>query len=406
MRYNTIIQYIIEQANIYDNRNLQFERTILSSINRQTEYLISSILSIIPDIRSILGIQELMMRIEYKFNTYNTNIKKIYNDIYKRYNDIAYKQTDELLELGIQMQRQYNISEFQQKYDPKTIEFIRDRSFELLKGHNYDKVNKIRAKLGDLYLQGRADKQTVRRHIMKILETNKSKAEEIAQTELSRAYNNGFLQRMDEYNRNNPTQQARKYWHGFKYSQKTCSYCEPRIGRDYDLYDNSETLPAHVRCRCIWLPMLLGWDKPVDMDLISRANMLNLVYTPEQLYQRINNRLGINYGEYIDTNTINQYLDGDRSRTIFDGIDAGKQRAIDNIKGTFNIAMDKSEHQMADEFNKQSQFWIDMTAKAMVDGDNKLLDDIIKGVQGVMMLPWSSNQFQQWNRLINIIKYR
>lgn len=217
------------------------------------------------------------------------------------------------------------------EYDEDTIEYIQQHAFELLKGHSNEKIEKIRSKIGDMFLRGTASKSVVRSAIESILEVNRSKAEEIAQTELSRAYNYGSVDRFKQYSAITG-ERVRKYWHGFKYSERTCEYCRPRIGLTFDIDDDSEVLPAHVRCRCVWLPILDGWDEPVNKSLISRANMINTIYNKDMMYQRINNRLGINYAEYMDQEAMVDYLVGDRTEKVGDALNHARIQYINDKK--------------------------------------------------------------------------
>lgn len=405
---NRIIDYVIEQADRYDIKNLQFEDDLKFQLNMLTDrYNTMAINKVIYDIESVYSLTKLVSSIEKVIKEYVSQCEKIMLDKFAEYYDIAYSNTGDLIDLGNELQAKFKQNVSEQKanheYDEETIQYIQDHAFELLKGHSYQKIEKLRAELGNLFLQGRANKANVRDLVQKILEVNKSKAEEIAQTELSRAYNFGTLKRLYDYQQLTG-QKVRKYWHGFKYSDRTCEYCRPRIGQIYDLDDYSEELPAHVRCRCVWIPVMDGWDKPLNTKILSRANVLNTVYNKEMMYTRINNRLGINYAEYMSEKAMTDYLSGERSQKVQDELNNARKQYIKDKSNSFEIAKDNSRSHMSSEFNQQMDFWKKIVAGAMADNDTELLNKAYDGIQGIMVMPWSAEQLSKWNDLLSIIR--
>ena len=406
--FNSIVDYIKDQADRYDANNLQFEQDILFKIRKETDrYMDMIVNTVVVDITSVLIMQKLMISIQMIMDKYVLQCKKILLDTFSKYSDTAYKYTDDLIELGTTIEQKFNSDIKEQKsnkeYDEDTLDFIQNHSFELLKGHSQTKIEQIRSKLGDLFLKGKANKATVRAEIQRILGVNKSKAEEIAQTELSMAYNHGVLKRLKDYE-NLTGKKPKKYWHGFKYSASTCEYCRPRIGSVYDIDDNTESLPAHPRCRCIWLPILDGWDSPVNTSLISRANMLNTGYNKEMMYQRINTRLGINYASYMNEDAMSDYLSGERTPKIEKELNIARDRYISDMIDSFDIAKDLSRSHMSNEFNTQMNFWKKYIAGAMADNNIALLDNCYEAIKGVVVLPWNAEQLDKWNRLLDIIE--
>lgn len=405
---NRVIDYIIEQADRYDIKNLQFEDDLKFQLNRLTDrYNTIAINKVIYDIESVYSLTKLISSIEKVIKEYVSQCEKIMLDKFVEYYDIAYSNTGDLIDLGNELQAKFKQNVSEQKanheYDEDTIQYIQDHAFELLKGHSYQKIEKLRAELGNLFLQGRANKANVRDLVQRILEVNKSKAEEIAQTELSRAYNFGTLKRLYDYQQLTG-QKVRKYWHGFKYSDRTCEYCRPRIGQVYDLDDYSEELPAHVRCRCVWIPVMDGWDKPLNTKILSRANVLNTAYNKEMMYTRINNRLGINYAEYMSEKAMTDYLSGERSQKIQDELNNARNQYIKDKSDSFNIARDNSRSHMSNEFNQQMDFWKRTVAGAMADNNVDLLNRSYDSIQGLMVMPWSAEQISKWNDLLAVIK--
>lgn len=407
MAFNTIIDYIIEQADRYDIKNLEFEQDIKFHLGRLTDSWISSLQNtIIDNIDSTLKLSKTMIRIQNITNQYISACEKEMIDKFNQYYKMAYENTGDLLSLGEELTKKFNIQEMRkgnQEYDEDTIDYIQKHAFELLKGHSQQKVEQLRARLGELFLLGQANKANVRSEIQRILEVNKSKAEEIAQTELSRAYNIGSMNRLYEYQRIMGVK-VRKYWHGFKYSERTCEYCRPRIGNVYELDDDSEVLPAHPRCRCCWLPFLDGWDKPIDTRLISRANMLNTGYSADMLYQRINNRLGIDYASFLKGNEAEDYISGDRTTKMNDALSKARKEYIKSKISTFDIAKDNSRGHLSNEYNQQMSFWKQYVAGLMADKDQSGLYTASEAIKGVMLLPWSAQQLSGWNELIRVIQ--
>lgn len=407
MAFNTIIDYIIEQADRYDIKNLEFEQDIKFHLGRLTDSWISSLQNtIIDNIDSTLKLSKTMIRIQNITNQYISACEKEMIDKFNQYYKMAYENTGDLLSLGEELTKKFNIQEMRkgnQEYDEDTIDYIQKHAFELLKGHSQQKVEQLRARLGELFLLGQANKANVRSEIQRILEVNKSKAEEIAQTELSRAYNIGSMNRLYEYQRIMGVK-VRKYWHGFKYSERTCEYCRPRIGNVYELDDDSEVLPAHPRCRCCWLPFLDGWDKPIDTRLISRANMLNTGYSADMLYQRINNRLGIDYASFLKGNEAEDYISGDRTTKMNDALSKAREEYIKSKISTFDITKDNSRGHLSKEYNQQMSFWKQYVAGLMADKDQSGLYTASEAIKGVMLLPWSAQQLSGWNELIRIIQ--
>lgn len=400
-----VIDYIIEQADRTDGHNLQIEQDLIFLINKNVDLMISKCLSSInTGISNQIQLEFTVSRLTKIIKDFTSATKNIMLDKAQDYEQKAYKDTNNLIEVGKEVSGNYteNVKEISVKYDKDTIDYIQKYAFELLTGYSTSKIQEIRSKLGYLLLSGKGDKAHVRALVEKVLNTNKSKSEEIAQQELSMAYNHGVLRRMHEY-ANISGEPVQKYWHGFKYSSKTCEYCRERIGSVYDLDDNSETLPAHVRCRCTWLPILKSWNGAVTNRLLSRANLLNTAYSIDAIYQRINSRLGIKYAEYLDPEAAKDYVSGDRSTKMAHAMNIAKNNYISDKVKSFNIPVDTTNGPMSKEYNQQMKFWKRYVATAMADNNNKLLDDCVEAIKGVTLLPWTAHQIQGWNTLISEI---
>ena len=397
--------YIVDQADRYDVHNLQFEQDILFQIKRNTDKLISKCVACVStNIDTQLKLEKLLMSITNIFDAYTTSNKLLLENKFREYEKTAYDNTGDLIEIGKEVSGRYNekVKEMRIEYDEDTVDFIQKHAFELLGGYSYQKINELRSKLGYLLLSKKGSKANVRDVIEKTLNTNRSKSEEIAQQELSIAYNNGVMRRLNEY-KSISGENIKKYWHGFKYSDRTCEYCRPRIGNIYDLDDESETLPAHVRCRCVWLPILESWDKPPTNDLLARANMLNTGYSMEMIYNRINKRLGINYAKYLNEDAAKDYISGDRTTKISKAMEDARRNYISDKVKSFDIPNDTSRGRMSSEYNQQMKFWKNTIAGAMADNNQEILSKSPEAIKGIMLLPWTPKQLQGWNKLLSKI---
>lgn len=405
--FNKVIDYIIDQSDRYDIRNLQIENDVQFLLKKKKADLDTSVLALVREIINLVDLTLFMESITKVFTRYYNSIAKIYNNSIPKHYDNGYDQTSELIQIGKEVEGRLSeqVKEIKYgQYDENTIEFIKKHAMEQAKGYSNNKISQIRSAISNLMLEGRANKTAVRDTVQKILDADKSKAEDIARTELSRAYNYGVLHRLNEFADQNPGQNTQKYWHGFAYSPETCTYCRPRIGSVYDINDNSEVLPAHVRCRCVWLPMIGGWDKPVSRQLTNRANMLNATYSDEYIYDRINNRLGINYADYLSKEAATDYMAGDRSEKVMNAIAKARESAIKDRKATINITSDTDGGSMSSRFNNQLSFWKETIATAIVDGDKDTLSKSHDAIKAVMLLPWNGSQLSKWNDMLKYIE--
>ena len=342
--YNTIMGYVIEQADRNDKHILQIEQDIISQIKLYKNKLDNGILIYVSSITSQLILSQFMIKVQAKFEEYTSNVKRILLDAFDNHYNLGYHNVNNYIDIANELSRKFNknITEMQISYNNESVKYIQEHAFDLLKGYSSSKVEKIRSELQTLFLTGRSDKDNVKNSIIKILGTNASKAEEITQTELSRAYNYGTISNLYNYNKANPTDKVKKYWHGFKYSEVTCTYCRPRIGNIFDIDDNMEVLPAHVRCRCVWLPYKDGWTEEQTIAMVTETQSLKDRYTINEIQDKMNSRLGIKYGDYIDPDISYRYIGGDRSQNVLTAISYARQNAINDIISKLDIYYDKS----------------------------------------------------------------
>lgn len=403
-QFKRILDYIIEQADRNDARCLQFEQDILFSMDKAKASIFDKMVTRGQGCQNLTDMQNMLPVLETMLDILNHEFRFTLEGKFKEYYEMGYKNTDGLLEVGLDVERRFqrNIKEITIVRDEDTINYIQSHAFDMLTGYAANIIQQLRAALGDLILKNNADRASVQAVIQKILDVNPSKAREIAQTELSRAYNMGVLNRLQQYQLESG-RKVRKYWHGFMYSATTCTYCRERIGQIFDLDDDSETLPAHPRCRCVWLPVLEGWDEPVERSIIARANMLTTGYSEEQIYARIKNRLGIDYVEYLKIEDAVEYLQGDRTPSMMSKIAIAREQAIDVTKANFNINSENGQDTWSKRFNSQMSFWKTVVAEAIVDKDYTMLDKSYEAIKAVLLLPWSSRQISKWDSLLHSI---
>ena len=131
--------------------------------------------------------------------------------------------------------------------------------------------------------------------------------------------------------------------------------------------------------------------------------MLNTAYSPEMIYDRINTRLGIDYGKYMSQENATDYLAGDRSTKVIGGLRDARSRYIKDLSDSFDINMDTSNGTMSKEFNEQMKFWKNYVATNMADKNQGVLSNCMEAIKGIMTLPWTANQMEEWNKLLWII---
>lgn len=401
----SVIDKIIDQADRNDKRNMQFEQDILWNINAAYNMLTDSVLKQATSCNSMLQMQKMMNKIEALYNKFTSAVYGTLVEKLEIYADKAYSDIGDLIELGKEVSGSLSESTQEQRkviYSDEAIKLIREETFTKVKGLTNKQIIQLRSEILKLVISGDATKQNVRDVIQKVLDCDKSYAELLAQTELSTVYNLGTIRRLTEYKKISG-HNIKKYWHGFKYSERTCEYCRPRIGGIYELEDESETLPAHPRCRCMWLPYDEEWDKSAR-DLITRANILNTAYSPDMIYDRINVRLGIDYGEYMSKQSALDYLAGDRSTKVIDALRDARSRYISDVIDSFDIRSDTSNGQMSREFNEQMKFWKNYVATNMVDKNRNELYNCQEAIKGIMLLPWTASQMEEWNKLLSAIQ--
>lgn len=404
-----VVDYIMEQADRYDGINLKIEEIEIPKFMAIYDKYADKMMSMIEIYGSNM---DTTLKMQGIINKLSTDVTWMYNELYKMFMPVivssygrGYSQMNELISIGLEVADKVSklpISEMKLTPDGYSIDFIRNHSFEMVKGISDDMINQMRSQLGTLLVQNGYSKDNVIDSIEDILMINRSRAESIAQTEMSMAYNNGALQRMSEFNELGEGV-MKKYWYGFAFSITTCTYCRPRIGTILNIDDVAEHLPAHPRCRCVWLPYIDGWDTPISMDITRKADMLQRTSRPDEIYRKINSRLGIDYANYIPEDIARDYISGNRSKVVNEAILNARSMKIKDVVTDFDIIAKASEEIMSAEFKIQMNFWKKYTAELIVDNDIEMLSKSREAIKGVMVLPWDANQLSSWDKLIKKI---
>lgn len=403
-----VMDYLIEQGSRYDGTNLKYEkhiRNIIGNIYNRRYNRIMSHIQMYDSINSILQLQMCINGIINIMDDSNRNINEVFSVELPRHIDKGYREMGDLIDIGMEVSNRLSrdkISEMRGIVDSNTIEYAKHHAFEYVKKLSNETVDKLRSELTHMVLTKQYDKKKFSDMVEHTMSTGRSRADMIAQSEMSMAYNTGALERMREFNMYSE-HTMKKYWYGFKYSKVTCEYCKPRIGLIYDIDDNTEELPAHPRCRCVWLPYLDGWDSPIPSEVTRRADMLVRAYSPSDIYRKIESRLGIKYAENIPIEDASAYLEGDRSDKIMKSMANARENALSDMYKSFKIPDKVSGNGMDQHYESQMKFWKSYTAEHIIDGDKDELKNAYKGIKGVMALTWSGEQLNYFSRLLDII---
>ena len=403
-----VMDYLIEQGSRYDGTNLKYENDVRNTIrwiyDRQHEKMMSHI-QIYDSIGSMLQLQMCINGIMNIMEDANRAMNEVFSVELPRHIDKGYGEMGDLIDIGMEVSNRLSkdkLTEMKGIVDNNTVEYAKHHAFEYVKKLSNETADKLRSELTHMMITKQYDKKKFSSMVEHTMSTNKSRADAIAQSEMSMAYNTGALERMEEFNRYSE-HTMKKYWYGFKYSKVTCEYCKPRIGLIYDIDDNTEELPAHPRCRCVWLPYLDGWDSPIPSEVTRRADMLVRAYSPSDIYRKIDSRLGIKYAENIPIEDASAYLEGDRSDKIMKSISKAREGALEDIYKSFKIPDKVSGNGMDQHYESQMGFWKNYVAEHIVDGDKDELKNAYKGIKGVMALTWSGKQLDYFSRLLDAI---
>ena len=402
------MDYIIEQASRYDGRNLKQEKqvrnTIVNIYHTMRDRALSCI-AIYDTINSPLQFQMLVNKLSQIISDgYGAIYRVLSRELIEHVKD-GYNDMDDLIDIGMETSSRLGkskISEIKHIVDNNTVEYINQHAFEYVKKLSNETMDQMRIELTKMALTDQYNKKEFAEMVGHMMDTSTSRADMIAQTEMSRAYNAGMIDRMNEFNEYGE-HIMRKYWYGFKYSEITCEYCKPRIGMILDINDHREELPAHPRCRCVWLPYMDGWDGPIPSEVTRRADMLKRVYSPDDVYRKIKLRLNIDYAEHIPIDYARSYVAGDRSDDVLSAIKHAREQAILDKIDSFDIPATVHGNNMDREYKAQMKFWKEYVAEHIVDNDKEELKKCYIAVKGVMSLTWSGEQLHYFARLLDII---
>lgn len=128
--------------------------------------------------------------------------------------------------------------------------------------------------------------------------------------------------------------------------------------------------------------------------------MLTTGYSEDQLYSRLNSRLGIDYAENMNIDDVVRYLEGDRTPSMMSKIGIARESAIEQTKDSFDITQETGTDTWSKRFNQQMSFWKNLMAESIVDKDKDKLEKYYEGIKAVTLLPWSGEQLDKWNKLL------
>ena len=131
--------------------------------------------------------------------------------------------------------------------DKSALSVLQARSLTGLKGITDEMSKSIMQEITDGMLRGSSPRE-VAKAISERVDVSQSRAVTIARTESMKGYNTGATTRYKQRG------VERVEWLATT-SERTCDYCSSMDGRTFPL-DDSPDMPAHVNCRCCWLPVI------------------------------------------------------------------------------------------------------------------------------------------------------
>lgn len=397
----TIMDYIIDQMEQFDITNVVKEYTVISAISNQYEEMIKRIEGVaimMGSMTSLAGAQLLINKVVECIKLFEKQSTQLLAKQTKEYQQMGYNHIGEIIDMANEIQKQQSKVSEMKMYDPNTIVNISDHACEQVTKFTNEKMSYVREEINKLFTAGEYNQK----NIAKILETvvgDKYRARLIAQTEMSFAYNKGVIERLYEFKTISGLD-VKKYWYGFKYSEHTCKHCKPHIGSKFALDDDTYSLPLHPNCRCVWLPYIEGWDTPITVDITRNADMLKRTYSSDEIYRKINTRLGINYAQYLADGVAIRYIGGERGEEMANEFDNAKNIAVSKYIDDFGVKLVSPTKSLSTEYQQQMSFWSSYVASNMADDMKDNLVSASKGIKGTMALPWSGKQLNEFNKLL------
>lgn len=132
--------------------------------------------------------------------------------------------------------------------DKRALSVLQARSLTGLKGITDEMSKSIMQEITDGMLRGDSPRLVAKAISERVDAIGITRANALARTESMKAFNTGATNR---YRQRGYTEQE---WCAAA-SERTCSYCSQMDGRTFPI-DDSPDMPAHVNCRCSWLPVV------------------------------------------------------------------------------------------------------------------------------------------------------
>jgi SPP1 gp7 family putative phage head morphogenesis protein len=111
----------------------------------------------------------------------------------------------------------------------------------------------IARELSDGLAQGENPTKVARRISDRIDKIGKTRATDLARTEIIRSHANGSLERFEELGVDEVSGEAE---FTAANDRKTCPICRNLDGNVYPIAEAKGLIPQHVRCRCAWKPVV------------------------------------------------------------------------------------------------------------------------------------------------------
>jgi len=192
---NTIMDYIIAQCEIFDGQNIKIEHPIIHLVVNGYDSMADAILNMVDrhgDVINMIDFTNIINSIKNNISSFSNSVANKLVSATDKHMQKGYDDFDELINIGTEMQDKINkskIHEMKYMLDTNSIEFMRQHALEQVTNISNDLISRARSELGQLMAGGKYNKKSFADTIENILQVNRSRAESIAQTEMSMAFN-------------------------------------------------------------------------------------------------------------------------------------------------------------------------------------------------------------------------
>lgn len=135
----------------------------------------------------------------------------------------------------------------------QTVQMLYTRNFEALKGINEAVAKDISRTLSEGFTQGWNPRKMARKLTDRVDAVGIHRATVLARTEVVNAHAHATLNRFEEAGIEEVS--GRAEWSTAD-DERVCSICRPMDGEVFTIAEARGKIPAHVQCRCAWLPVI------------------------------------------------------------------------------------------------------------------------------------------------------